>query len=104
CSQQADRQGAIRPLTGHSDFPWQKEVLGACNTRLARYRRRRFMFPDSSAVELSTVNRAAVGSNPTRGATIFRHKKTKRPGMSPTASAKCVHVPGDHPAISSTAA
>ena len=33
------------------------------------------MFPDSSAVELSTVNRAAVGSNPTRGATSFRHKK-----------------------------
>src|SRR4029078_2794813 len=28
----------------------------------------------------------------------------KRPGLSPTASAKCVHVPGDPPATSSTAA
>ncbi len=43
--------------------------------------------PDSSALELSTVNRAAVGSNPTQGATFSRRKagllpKTKRPAPS----------------------
>ncbi len=38
------------------------------------------MFPDSSAVELSTVNRAAVGSNPTQGA-IFSQNKTIEPAL-----------------------
>lgn len=37
------------------------------------------MFPDSSAVEPSTVNRVVVGSNPTQGATFYSSKKTCSP-------------------------
>ena len=33
------------------------------------------MVPDSSAVELSTVNRVAVGSNPTQGAIFHPHRR-----------------------------
>ena len=47
----------------------------ACQTAGRCYRRTPVresrLLPDSSAVEHSTVNRMAVGSNPTRGATFF---------------------------------
>ena len=45
-------------------------------------------FPDSSAVELSTVNRAAVGSNPTQGATGAVFSQTA-PAMTDQPSITC---------------
>lgn len=43
------------------------------------------LFPDSSAVERSTVNRNVVGSNPTRGAIFSKINKA-----APSVNALCV--------------
>jgi hypothetical protein len=58
-SEEKFRLGASKGLPGSRTHCYRRASLQA------------EMIPDSSAVELSTVNRAAVGSNPTQGAISF---------------------------------
>ena len=71
--------GLIPPLKAH--FPFKNRFRGVIQKKGWKSKRLSYnylslaLFPDSSAVEHSTVNRMVAGSNPARGAThLFIHR------------------------------